>query len=97
MAINLYPKTDKPDLDISFGYRWHEWDFLQAHLNFWGVDTSEFANCRNGHEISSKKCRLVADALTKHFGELPLADREWLAGHAERWRAFAKTNGCIQM
>jgi hypothetical protein len=97
MAINLYPKNAKDRFELAFGYRWEEWDSLQAHLNFWGIDTREFAECRNGHEISSEKCELVADALAKHYEELPLAERDWFAGHAKRWRAFVKTDGCIQM
>ena len=77
-------------------YNWNGWATLWAYLNLWGVDTSEFTGWNDGDPIGPETCRVIAQAIRKHFKELSAEDRKWLRGHAAKWQAFAETGGCLQ-
>jgi hypothetical protein len=95
MGMDLCPKRNKPSV-AGIHYNLMGWVTLCSFLKQWNVDVSEFSQLNDGDPIRAKTCIAVAKAIEEHFRELPRDDRAWLRGHARKWRALAKADGCRQ-
>lgn len=73
------------------------WVALLNYLKEWGVDVSKITDATGDDIISSQLCLAIAEALEVHYDELPLDDKEWLAGHDKHWQAVAKGGWCLQI
>jgi hypothetical protein len=97
MGMDLVPKRpSKAPAELDLRYNWNGWSTLITYLEKWGVDTSEFDGANNGMRISAKTCLAVGSAIDAHYDTLSKEDKEWLARHAEQWRALGNAGGCLQ-
>jgi hypothetical protein len=91
--MTLAPKNN-PQSTISLYYSPSAWFAFITYLAGWGIDI-QAALATQDRFISGRICLSIAAALEAHLMELSPYHREWLKGHAQRWRALGRAGGCL--